>query len=210
MKFQDLVEELAAEELGDTLAALDDEAPDPIPEIMIADVDEAQELAHELFPGRGEATAWLMNTVEISSRSARRWLQTGQCPPGREPRLIIAVETEANRRIRAENADAAYAHTAAVDAANATPKGSLAAARLGVINPSGASVGGVDVMYSDADDGTRNIGDVDVDWNDIMAALAVDDLDAAEEAFSRAVLDGYDPGLGDTLTVARYDHIDLR
>jgi hypothetical protein len=210
VKFVDLIEALAAEELAATLADLAEQAPEPVPEIMIATVDEAQQIAHELYPGRGEATAWLVDTAGISDRSARRWLQTGECPPGREARLITTVEAEANRRIREANADAAAAHAAAVAAANAAPKGQRAAARLGAIGPTGASVGDVDVMYGDSDDGDRFVGDVDIDWADILTALEQDDLEAAEEEFSRAVLDSYDPGLGDTLTAADYGHIDLR
>lgn len=212
MKFWDFVEALATAERAAMLAELDEQAPEPVPELewgAIGSVDEAQALAHELFPGRGEATAWLVDTVGISDRSARRWLQTGECPPGRETRLITAVENEANRRIRDANAEAAAAHAAAVAAVAAAGKGPLARSRLAASGASGVSVGVVEVEYSGADDDTRTVNEVDIEWDGVYAALDDDNAKASEEAFSWAVMDAYEPGLGDVLQIADYDHIEL-
>lgn len=73
------------------------------------------------------------------------------------------------------------------------------------------SAGTVAVSYDDLDQGSRSIGDLDVD--DAMAdelAMAADALDegdlaAAADAFSDAVIMGYSDGLQETLTVSEYD-----
>lgn len=72
------------------------------------------------------------------------------------------------------------------------------------------SIGTVAVAYDDQDEGSRNIGDLDVD-SDMANALAhaaealeSGDWAAAEDWFSDAVIMGYSPGLEETLDIADY------
>lgn len=72
------------------------------------------------------------------------------------------------------------------------------------------SVGTVAVTYDDRDEGSRVIGDLDVDGymdaelDAAAAALEEGDMAAAADAFSNAVIGGYAAGLQDTLTVSDY------
>lgn len=234
MKIEDVLKGLAQAERDERVAELVAEGPDLQPELAIATADEAQELAHDLFPDRGEATHWLVEEVTrllvrttgdpdatFSARSARRWLQTGECPQARVPLLITLVEAEANRRIRDANIEAEIAHAAAVDAARQAADGPMAKARLGGMGASGVSVGSCHVDYEDADEGIRHIDAVDFDynsdeWGQFEDALEADDLEAAEAHFSTGVVNAYDRDrggggdLGSVLHINSYGRIDFR
>jgi hypothetical protein len=74
----------------------------------------------------------------------------------------------------------------------------------------GISVGTVAVSYDERDEGSRFIGDLDVDTymaSELDAAadaLEEGNWDAAADAFSNAVIAGYADGLQDTLSVWDY------
>jgi hypothetical protein len=74
----------------------------------------------------------------------------------------------------------------------------------------GISVGTVAVAYDERDEGSRFIGDLDVDTymaQELEAAanaLEEGNWDAAADAFSDAVIAGYSDGLQDTLSVWDY------
>lgn len=127
--------------------------------------------------GTGSAR-WVAATEGLSERSGRRWMSATP-PPRRTTAIIELVTREA-----------------------------LVAQRLR--RTTGIDAGTVTVEYDGRDEGTRYIGYLDV--NDYMAgyleqaaeALEEGDLDAAEDAFSNAVIGGYSPGLEDTLKVTEY------
>lgn len=136
--------------------------------------------------GRG-ASRWLADHAGISPRTARRWMSPGY-PRGRAAAIVEA---------------ALAANTAA--AAGARIRG---ATHILIDGP-------VEVYYDGEPQGQRNIGDLQV--TPAMAAyldrcatdLASGKLEAAAEAFSNAVLNGYEAGLEATLAVEELDNVDV-
>lgn len=132
------------------------------------------------------AARWLAGHTGISPRTARRWL-SGAYPRGR------AAEIR--------------------EAALAAGTFATAAARLRGITH--IAVGTVEVFYDGEGQGTRTIGELDV--TDEMAGylnrsatdLENGDLEGAEEAFSNAIINGYDPGLEETLYIEDFDGIEI-
>jgi hypothetical protein len=124
------------------------------------------------------ATRFIAEQAGVSPRTARRWMSSA--PPAGRVTVIAALvpgEAVAAQRIRAA---------------------------------SSVSVGTVDVAYDDDDQGPRTIGELDVDsymaseLDHAAAALEEGRWDAAEDAFSAAIIGGYSDGLQDTLSVADY------
>lgn len=152
-----------------------------------ATVDEAQEVIREHI-GRG-ASRWLADTAGIAPRTARRWLSSDY--PRMRSRNIVA-------------------------AASALGMGPLAAPRIARAKQ--ISVGKVRVYYKGTgrDEKTRTIGTVRVRQRSATyLSLASKDLTAgkvelAADAFSDAVICGYESGLEDTLGISDYpDGVDL-
>lgn len=144
-----------------------------------AGVAEAQAVIRALH-GRG-ASRWLADAAGISRRTARRWLSTGY-PRGRAAQIL----------------DTARDLGAAALAAQVLPQVST------------IDVGSrVPVFYKPTrrGEGTRDIHAVTPgrDYLDQCAAdLLAGAADAAEEAFSDAVISGYEDGLEETLGIEEY------
>lgn len=68
-------------------------------------------------------------------------------------------------------------------------------------------VGRVSVSYDGHDQGTRDVGEVEIDLEPIADALEDRDEGYAEELFSNAVMDAYQSGLSDALTVENYGDV---
>lgn len=147
-------------------------------------VRQAQSILRSVH-GRG-ASGWVADNAGISQRTARRWLSS--TPP--------RARTGAIRDLALQSVGA---------------YGIAAAILRGVAEAGGViSIGKVDVAYDDQDEGSRSIGDLTVDaWmaEDLEAAasaLEAGDLAGAADAFSDAILGGYEHGLEDTLTITDY------
>ncbi|MFD9966159.1 hypothetical protein [Amycolatopsis sp. NPDC058986] len=129
------------------------------------------------------AARWLADYEGISRRTARRWLSASY-PRARAHNIIRA-------------------------ASDASGLSGLAAQRLR--RATRLDVGTVDVEYDGDPQKTRTPGPLDVTPTMAnyltTAANALDrrDLETAGDAFSRAVMHGYEPGLEDTLYIAGYD-----
>lgn len=140
----------------------------------------AQEAIRAVY-GR-HASRWLAEQAGISPRTARRWL-SGSYPRGRASRIVEAAR----------------------DAAG--PRG-VAAQRLA--RASAIDVGTVEVEYDGISQGWRDIGVVNIgkDGFGYVATCCADlqegNTEAAAEAFSNAVISGYEIGLEDTLSVSDY------
>lgn len=136
--------------------------------------------------GRG-ASRWLADYAGISPRTARRWLSDAY------PRGRAAAITEAARAASVPAAAAARIRTAE---------------QILIDGP-------VEVYYVGEPQGQRNIGDLTV--TPAMAAyldrcatdLESGKLEAAAEAFSNAVMNGYEVGLENTLAIEDFDTIDI-
>jgi len=138
--------------------------------------------------GRG-ASRWLAQEQGISPRTARRWL-SGNYPRGRA--------------------------RAITDAASGLGVGPIAAQRIAYA--SALSVGKVRVAYrGDArDEGARRIGRIPVrsatagHLSDAAQELLSGNSSQAADAFSDAVISGYEDGLEETLAISDYsDGIEL-
>lgn len=147
--------------------------------------------------GRG-ASRWLAQEQGISPRTARRWL-SGNYPRGRA--------------------------RAITDAASGLGAGPIAAQRIA--QASNIIVGKVRVAYRGAsqqresrfaarDEGSRRIGRVRIrsataeHLSDAMQELLSGKIEHAAEAFSDAVIAGYEDGLEETLSISDYsDGIEL-
>jgi hypothetical protein len=124
------------------------------------------------------AARWLAGQAGISRRTARRWLSSA-FPASRAAQIIGAASTLG-----------------------------LAAQRFRTATA--IDVGTVSVDYDDDNQGNRRIGENDVD--DEMAGylhsaandLENGNLEAAAEAFSNAIVNGYESGLEETLTISDY------
>lgn len=129
--------------------------------------------------GRG-ASRWLADTAGISRRTARRWL-SGAYPRGRRAEIVAA----------------------------ARDLGAGALAAPAIAAASKIDVGQVRVFYraNGRDEGTRHIGSVTPGHGyseQCAAALIAGSGADAEEAFSDAVISGYEDGLEETLSISDY------
>ncbi|HEY3482240.1 MAG TPA: hypothetical protein VGL02_25375 [Streptomyces sp.] len=133
------------------------------------------------------ASRWLAEQAGISPRTARRWLSSAS--PTSRARAIL---------------DAAAA------AGGAT---GLAAQRLRTAET--IDVGTVVVSYDGEPEGSRRIGEIAVEGDvaNYLSTAARDleahNLEGAGEAFSNAIMSGYDPGLEDTLQVEEVEFVDV-
>jgi hypothetical protein len=136
--------------------------------------------------GRG-AARWLAGHAGISPRTARRWI-SGAYPRGRA----------------AEIREAALA------------AGTFATAAARFCGITHISVGTIEVFYDGEGQGTRGIGELDVDAEmaGYLTRSATDlengDLEGAEEAFSNAIINGYESGLEDVLYIEDWDGIEIQ
>jgi hypothetical protein len=139
-----------------------------------AGVPEAQ-AAIRAVHGTG-ATRWVAEQAGIAARTARRWMSVTPPPARRQAVVDLALRWLPN-------------HVAAR-----------------VLRGAGdtVAVGTVRVAYDGADQGLRSVGEVDVDLAPVADALESGDVEHAEQALSDTVMEGYEPGLSDTLQVVDY------
>ncbi|MDT8916222.1 hypothetical protein [Amycolatopsis sp. PS_44_ISF1] len=133
------------------------------------------------------ASRWLAAQAGISPRTARRWLSSA-APTGRTRAILDAAAT----------------------AGGAT---GLAAQRLRTAET--IDVGTVAVSYDGDDEGNRRVGEITVEGDvaNYLITTARDleahNLEGAADAFSNAIMSGYDPGLEDTLQVEAVEFVDV-
>ncbi|WP_199443450.1 hypothetical protein [Umezawaea beigongshangensis] len=122
------------------------------------------------------ATRWVAEQAGIAARTARRWMSVTPPAARRQAVVDLALRWLPN-------------HVAA-----------------GVLRGAGGTVevGTVRVAYDGADQGLRTVGEVDVDLVPVADALESGDVEHAEQALSDTVMEGYEPGLSDTLQVTDY------
>jgi len=136
-----------------------------------------------------DAAKWLADHEGISRRTARRWM-SAKAPASRGSNIITAAGVLA---------------------------GATGLAAQVLRTATGIDVGTVEVEYDGESQGTRSVGynDVSDDMLGYLDTAARDlenhDLESAADAFSSAVMHGYEPGLEDTLYVSDYTSgIDIR
>nr|WP_012476924.1 hypothetical protein [Streptomyces sp. 44030]ABC67356.1 putative DNA-binding protein [Streptomyces sp. 44030] len=69
------------------------------------------------------------------------------------------------------------------------------------------NVGTVSVSYDEDDQGSRYIGEVEIDLDPIAGALEEQEEGYAGELFSTAVMEAYQPGLSDVLDIDAYTDV---